>query len=113
MGTLTEARCPRCGVASTLVPIVFGFPSPQTFEAADRGEIAIGGCLVTIEDPTHRCSACAQDVIVEVPETCASCGRELDGDPEDDPTDAGGPICGECNRARNFDADEETSWLAE
>jgi len=48
-----------------MVPIVFGFPSPQTFEAADRGEVAIGGCLVTGEDPTHRCSACAQDVIVE------------------------------------------------
>ena len=80
MGTLTEARCPRCGVVGTMVPIVFGFPSPQTFE---------------------------------VPETCASCGRELDGDPEDDPTDAGGPICGECNRARNFDADEEASWLTE
>src|ERR1700675_1315666 len=100
MGTLIETRCPRCGVVATMVPIVFGFPSPETFEAADRGEVAIGGCLVTGEDPTHRCSACAQDVIVEVPETCASCGRALGGDPADDPTDAGGPICGECNRAR-------------
>ena len=35
---------------------------------------------------------------------CASCGRPLGDDPEDDPEgDAGLPICGECDRARNFD----------
>ena len=39
------------------------------------------------------------------PIRCATCGRELVGaDPEDEPDgDAGLPICGECNRARNFD----------
>ena len=32
--------------------------------------------------------------------------RILDGDPDEDPTgDAGRPICGECERSRNFDAD--------
>ena len=40
--------------------------------------------------------------------SCATCGRLLDGDLEDEPFgDAGRPICGECNRARNFDAIEE------
>ncbi len=35
---------------------------------------------------------------------CATCGRVLGQDPEDEPDgDAGEPICGECNRARNFD----------
>lgn len=37
---------------------------------------------------------------------CGSCGRPLAGDPDDEP-DGGGhgqPICGACNRARNFDA---------
>lgn len=39
---------------------------------------------------------------------CVTCGRPLDGDLEDEPFgDAGRPICGECNRARNFDAIEE------
>ena len=34
---------------------------------------------------------------------CATCGRALDGDPDDDPTgDAGEPICGECARERDF-----------
>ena len=34
---------------------------------------------------------------------CATCGRALDGDPDEDPTgDAGRPICGECARERDF-----------
>jgi hypothetical protein len=39
---------------------------------------------------------------------CATCGRPLGTDPEDEPDgDAGLPICGECNRERNFAAIEE------
>ncbi len=39
---------------------------------------------------------------------CSGCGRPLGGDPEDDPTgEAGMPICGECNRSRDLDADLE------
>jgi hypothetical protein len=42
----------------------------------------------------------ADDVL---PLRCATCDRELDGDPDEDPTgDAGRPICGECERERNF-----------
>ncbi|MFI5042472.1 MAG: hypothetical protein ACHQNA_11615 [Acidimicrobiales bacterium] len=38
------------------------------------------------------------------PLRCATCGRELGHDREDEPRgDAGLPICGNCNRARNFD----------
>ena len=34
---------------------------------------------------------------------CATCGRALDGDGDEDPTgDAGRPICGECARERDF-----------
>lgn len=43
---------------------------------------------------------------------CASCGWPLTDDPEDEPTgDAGLPICGECNRERNFAAIEELELL--
>jgi hypothetical protein len=45
---------------------------------------------------------------------CGSCGRILDGDLEDDPLGNGGrPICGECNRARNFDVDLEVMDAAD
>jgi hypothetical protein len=40
---------------------------------------------------------------VEVELVCVTCGRALDGDPDEDPTgDAGMPICGECARERDF-----------
>ncbi len=48
---------------------------------------------------------------------CATCGHALDGDPDEDPTgDAGMPICGECERNRDFvaldlqDGVEDDDW---
>lgn len=45
-----------------------------------------------------------------LPEHCHRCGAPLDGDPDDDPVGGpgGDPICGECERNRNFAADFET-----
>jgi hypothetical protein len=41
---------------------------------------------------------------IQQPVRCATCGRGLGHDKEDEPRgDAGKPICGACNRARNFD----------
>lgn len=48
-------RCPVCGAAS--VPIVYGLPDVELFDAADRGEVALGGCIVGDDDPTHECQA--------------------------------------------------------
>jgi hypothetical protein len=97
-----------------MLPIVFGYPGHETFEAADRGEIALGGCIVRGEDPTHRCTACGQDVILDallpepIDEVCATCGATLDGDPdEESEADTGVPICGACRRNREFAAIEE------
>jgi hypothetical protein len=98
-----------------MLPIVFGYPMPETFAAAERGEIVLGGCVVWGEDPTHRCGSCGIDVILDLdpPLACTTCGRPLLDDPEDDPIGAAGsPLCGDCNRARNFDAIEELEWLA-
>jgi hypothetical protein len=56
-------------------------------------------------------------LVVEAPArpngvTCATCGRPLGTDPEGEPDgDAGLPICGECNRERNFAAIEEVDLL--
>jgi len=48
--------CPACG--GKLVSIVYGLPGPEAAEAANRGEIALGGCLVTGDDPQFQCVAC-------------------------------------------------------
>jgi hypothetical protein len=51
-------RCPRCGSAEAVVPVVYGYPSPEMDEAAARGEMMIGGCLIGGEDPGHCCLTC-------------------------------------------------------
>ena len=38
----TDDHCPDCG--GPLVPIVSGYPSTETFLAAERGEVILGGC---------------------------------------------------------------------
>jgi hypothetical protein len=51
---------------------------------------------------------------LDAPFICAACGRPLLGDPEDDPAgESGLPLCGECDRARNFDALLEAESLEE
>ena len=64
-----------------------------------------------MDDPFHGNSLEAAVVIETImgwddpPLRCATCGAELMGvDPDDEADgDAGLPISGECNRARNFD----------
>lgn len=38
---------PRLGVGlPRVLPIVYGLPTPETFQAARRGEVYLGGCVV-------------------------------------------------------------------
>ena len=41
--------CPNC--SSPSIPIVFGLPAFELFEAAERGEVALGGCVVGEVEP--------------------------------------------------------------
>ena len=50
-------RCPKCG-SPDVVPILYGCPTPEGMEAAERGEIRLGGCCVTDRDPSRFCRAC-------------------------------------------------------
>ena len=45
-----------------------------------------------------------------MPLRCSVCGQVLAGDPDDQPTWPGGPMDGECYRAREFD---QTLWELE
>ena len=58
MPTETETRqCPRCGSTES-TPILYGYPTNEAFEAAQRGEIALGGCIVGDESPDFECRGC-------------------------------------------------------
>ena len=47
------SRCPECGEVG--VRVVYGGPTPEMVEAADRGEVALGGCTVDPGVPSHVC----------------------------------------------------------
>jgi hypothetical protein len=51
-----SAICPACGGAG--VPIAYGLATYQAGKAAERGEVVVGGCEVTGEDPDYRCGSC-------------------------------------------------------
>ena len=48
--------CPRC--ASACIPIVYGLPGSELIEAAIRGEVRLGGCIIEGEDPQWACTVC-------------------------------------------------------
>jgi len=60
----TSKKCPHCG-SSDLVKIVYGLPDVTAGEAAARGEIILGGCCVTDNDPTHHCNDCEKVFLVK------------------------------------------------
>ncbi len=51
--------CPGCG-AETVVPVVYGFPGVELFEAAERREVVLGGCSMGIHNPEAACTACGK-----------------------------------------------------
>jgi len=58
----SRVRCPRCGEVSG-VPILWGMPDNDASERAERGEVVLGGCLVTDDDPDWSCTnpACGNE----------------------------------------------------
>ena len=51
-------KCPACGACNS-IPIEYGEPAPETWDAAERGEIELGGCCVVFGlDPAWRCRQC-------------------------------------------------------
>lgn len=54
---VTRPSCPECG-STEVIPIAYGLPAHSLVEAAPRGEVEIGGCLISDDDPTHACRTC-------------------------------------------------------
>lgn len=52
--------CPRCGQRTGL-PLVRGFPSYELIELVEAGAVALGGCVVSGEDPEFRCATCGHE----------------------------------------------------
>ena len=50
-------NCPSCK-SDNVAAIAFGYPGPEMSEAASRGEIVLGGCIVNDDDPEWHCKDC-------------------------------------------------------
>jgi len=60
MSTPHKYICPSCK-AKEGVDILYGMPTPESFENAERGELAIGGCVIEDNQPDRRCLKCEHE----------------------------------------------------
>ncbi len=49
--------CPSCGSTNAL-RILYGMPTHEAFEEAERGEFVLGGCVIGPESPDYECRDC-------------------------------------------------------
>jgi ADP-ribosylglycohydrolase len=56
----SHRRCTVCGSRLRLLPVVYGYPTEEAFEAARRGELILGGCIPG--EPSWVCSVCEEPV---------------------------------------------------
>lgn len=49
--------CPVC--KGSVIEIAYGLPDGELMEAGQRGEVALGGCMVEPGLPTHTCRMCS------------------------------------------------------
>jgi len=50
----SPGTCPTCG--DRLIPMAYGYPTIELLEAADRGEVRLGGCCIMNNSPSFACS---------------------------------------------------------
>lgn len=56
--------CTNCGQRRA-VPIVYGMPDQGLMDLAEKGVIALGGCVVPETIPTLRCQSCGHSWVDE------------------------------------------------
>ena len=55
-----KPKCPSCSSDNVAV-IAYGLPGPEMMEEAERGDIVLGGCVVTDDGPEWHCKECAHE----------------------------------------------------
>ena len=57
-------KCSHCG--AKVLRIQYGYPGPELFEAAERGELLLGGCCISPDSPDYACPCCGQTFIKSI-----------------------------------------------
>ena len=65
---MTAIACPACGATGEPIPVVYGMPGPDgdLLAASERGEVVLGGCSLTGDDPEWACATCREPVAIRV-----------------------------------------------
>jgi hypothetical protein len=53
-------KCPHCG-SRNIVPIMYGLPTDEGMKSERRGDVHLGGCVVSGADPEKHCDECGRD----------------------------------------------------
>ena len=53
----TFPPCPTCG-STEAIRIAYGYPDFELWQAEERGEIVLGGCVIGPESPDYECRRC-------------------------------------------------------
>jgi len=53
-------KCPNCG-STNVLGILYGMPTHEAFLKAEAGEIKLGGCCITGNDPEYFCKDCENE----------------------------------------------------
>lgn len=59
---MPKKKCPFCS-SKDIIKILYGMPTYETFEAAERGKIFLGGCCISANKPKWHCKACGHEFI--------------------------------------------------
>ena len=53
-------KCPACA-SLNVINILYGMPNEEAFLAAEKGEIKLGGCVISGFDPEYYCKDCEHE----------------------------------------------------
>lgn len=59
-----SVNCPACK-DHDMAPILYGYPTLEMVELARQDVIALGGCVVSSDKPTHYCYGCNETAIID------------------------------------------------
>ncbi|MCY3414979.1 MAG: hypothetical protein INQ03_25235 [Candidatus Heimdallarchaeota archaeon] len=58
------AHCPKCK-SEEYTPIMYGYPAKESIEAAEKGELILGGCELPKKLTNASCKACGHRYMIK------------------------------------------------
>lgn len=46
---MNKMSCPKCN-STNVIPIIYGYPTPELFEDSDNDKCILGGCCIAVNE---------------------------------------------------------------